>query len=223
MPPNKRLQLTAAVGAYWAVSRRAAGSGPPRVRPPVVATVGHARLQLSRDPLGGARKMSATVRILLVAVLLSACASVFEAEPKWRHPVALRPSNIGPALVLRLSKATIRCPLHDLVQFSQSPGPLRPDRQRSMNALQEQWRAESERLEPLFIGGQDYAVSRRDFANKLVVGDLLHAGRCSVLDHKREAFAQEIVVIPYDDRISFGRIFEFSDGRPFFERPDGIR
>lgn len=44
VPPNKRLQLTAAVGGVR-------GGQPSGGRPPVGATVVRARPQLSRDPL----------------------------------------------------------------------------------------------------------------------------------------------------------------------------
>ena len=133
-------------------------------------------------------------------------------SPAWRHVVALRPSNVGPALVLRLSKATVRCPLQGLRELAENPRRLRKG-----------WHSQLERMTPLFASEQDYAVPRREYRQQLLIGDLLHAGTCSVLDHKHEVFVSEVVVLPYDDRVSSGRIFQFSDGRSFFQRRDAIR
>ena len=52
-PPNKRLQLTAAVGGVRRPRPAAVGSGGRTAAAPVAAKVVHARPQLSRDPLGG--------------------------------------------------------------------------------------------------------------------------------------------------------------------------
>lgn len=164
-----------------------------------------------------ARALSKCVALAAFAV---GCAS---AQPAWRHVVALRPSNVGPALVLRLSKATVRCPLQGLRELAENPRRLRPDDPTRPELLRKGWHSQLERMTPLFASEQDYAVPRREYRQQLLIGDLLHAGTCSVLDHKHEVFVSEVVVLPYDDRVSSGRIFQFSDGRSFFQRRDAIR
>jgi hypothetical protein len=70
VPPNKRLQLTAAGGVCGGLGRPPSGPGWNRRRRPVAAKVVHARPQLSRDPLGGIQEKMSARELLRVGLIL---------------------------------------------------------------------------------------------------------------------------------------------------------
>src|SRR5262245_7429904 len=104
LPPNKRLQLTAAgVGVRRPFAGRRRVSCRSRRRPPVGARVGPARPQLSREPLGGATMLARATGVL--AAFVATFSIFFYFQSSWGGlPVTAVAVAIG---VLARSRALV--------------------------------------------------------------------------------------------------------------------
>lgn len=168
-------------------------------------------------------------RFGLLVVVLAGCATLSGTREVRREVVQLHPSSTAKALLYVNDEAALRCPLEDLLRFADDPRPLAPWHERLRGELiAELWRAEARRVAVLFESSDEILVSPKDRGNYELIGELLHAGLCSVRNLDSGKCVSRIVVVSWENSgrggrgAAWGRRFEFDDGAQFFTRLDGM-
>jgi len=172
--------------------------------------------------------------LLTLLALLAGCSTPHESPggsavvPDEIETVRLAPPLDRRALVAETPLASIRCPYAGLLSFAADPRPLGPHEwrvaARDPAILTQAWQRDLVEATTA-LSDSDTFRARRD-----VVGDLLHAGLCTVTDKRTGSSVEAISVryheshAPEDRRLGGGgdRVFLFPDGAQFFSVMDWI-